>query len=71
MFSANRLAVSPSIAFAAVFALPVVVHQLLPLLIPRIGIKRLPIYLGAMTGVLLIADLTIVSPSKVFLYFSF
>jgi alginate O-acetyltransferase complex protein AlgI len=71
MFSANGLAVSPSIAFAAVFALPVVIHQVLPLLIPRIGLKRLPIYLGAMTGALLIADLTVTSPSKVFLYFSF
>jgi alginate O-acetyltransferase complex protein AlgI len=71
MFSANGLAVSPSLAFAAVFALPIVVHQVLPLLIPRIGIKRLPIALGWMTGVLLIADLAIVSPSKVFLYFSF
>jgi alginate O-acetyltransferase complex protein AlgI len=71
MFSPNSVTVSPSIAFALAFAAPVVVHQILPLLIPRIGHKRLPIYLGLMTGVLLIADLTIVAPGKVFLYFSF
>jgi alginate O-acetyltransferase complex protein AlgI len=71
MFTLGGAVLSPSLAFASVFATPVVIHQLLPLLIPRIGFKRLPIYLGAMTGLLLIADLTIVSPSKIFLYFSF
>ena len=65
------LSVSPAIAFAFVFAVPVIAHQFAPLLIPRIGVRRLPLYLGAMTGILLIANLTIVSPSKVFLYFSF
>jgi hypothetical protein len=71
MFSLSSATLSPSLACAAVFAAPVVIHQLLPLLIPSIGFKRLPIWLGMMTGLLLIADLTIVSPSKVFLYFSF
>jgi alginate O-acetyltransferase complex protein AlgI len=61
----------PAIAFALVFTAPIVAHQFLPLLISRVGIKRLPIYLGIMTGVLLIADLSIVAPGKVFLYFSF
>jgi alginate O-acetyltransferase complex protein AlgI len=71
MFSLNGSTVSPSVSFALVFAAPILVHQLLPLLIPRIGRKKLPIYLGVMTGILLIADLTIVAPGKVFLYFSF
>ena len=62
---------SPSIAFALVFAAPIIIHQFLPLLLPRITRKALPIYLGAMTGVLLICDLTIVAPGRVFLYFSF
>lgn len=71
MISPHTIAVSPAIAFAMMFAAPVVIHQFLPLLISRIGHRQLPLYLGAMTGVLLIADLTLVSPSKVFLYFSF
>jgi hypothetical protein len=62
---------SPSVTSALVFAVPIVIHQFMPLLIPRIARKALPIYLGAMTGVLLICDITIVSPGRVFLYFSF
>ncbi|MBR0735492.1 MBOAT family protein [Bradyrhizobium liaoningense] len=62
---------SGSILFGAVFAAPVIVHQFLPLLISRIGRRRLPIILGAMTGVLAIADLIVAAPSKVFLYFAF
>jgi hypothetical protein len=60
-----------SVAFALIFALPVVAHQFLPLLIPRIGHRALPIYLGVMTAVLLVCDLTISSPGRVFLYFAF
>ena len=71
MFSFGSSAVSPAIAFALLFAAPIVIHQFLPLLIPRIGHRKLPIHLGVMTGILLIADLTIVAPGKVFLYFSF
>jgi bifunctional DNase/RNase len=62
---------SSSVAFALIFAAPIIIHQFLPLLIPRIGRKALPIYLGVMTAVLLIGDLTIVAPGRVFLYFSF
>jgi alginate O-acetyltransferase complex protein AlgI len=59
------------VAFALVFAAPIVIQQFLPLFIPRIGHRRLPIYLGAMTAALLVLDLSVVTPSRVFLYFSF
>jgi alginate O-acetyltransferase complex protein AlgI len=71
LFSTEATDHVPRVAFALVFAVPVVAHQFLPLLIHRIGHRALPIYLGAMTGILLICDLTITSPSRVFLYFAF
>jgi len=71
MFAFDPRLPSGTILFATIFVVPVIVHQFLPLLLPRISNRRLPVYLGAMTGALMLADLTIVSPSKVFLYFSF
>jgi D-alanyl-lipoteichoic acid acyltransferase DltB (MBOAT superfamily) len=71
MFWPTGSGTSSSVAFALIFAAPIIIHQFLPLLIPRIGRKALPIYLGVMTAVLLIGDLTIVAPGRVFLYFSF
>jgi alginate O-acetyltransferase complex protein AlgI len=71
LFSSTPGKPAASVAFALVFALPVIAHQFLPLLIDRIGHRKLPLYLGAMTGVLLIFDLTISTSGRVFLYFSF
>jgi D-alanyl-lipoteichoic acid acyltransferase DltB (MBOAT superfamily) len=62
---------SQPVAFALVFATPIVIQQFLPLLIPRLKHRHLPIYLGVMTAGLLVLDLAVVTPGRVFLYFSF
>jgi alginate O-acetyltransferase complex protein AlgI len=53
------------------YAVPVMAHQLSPLLIRRLGQRRLPYVLGAGTGVMLLLDLVVASPSKLFIYFRF
>jgi hypothetical protein len=53
------------------YAIPVIAHQLSPLLIRSVGLRRLPYVLGAGTGIMLLLDIVIYSPSKVFIYFRF
>jgi alginate O-acetyltransferase complex protein AlgI len=52
-------------------ALPVLLHQLAPLLIWKVNRRRLPQALGLMTAVLLVLNVVVVSPAKVFIYFKF
>ncbi len=52
-------------------ALPVLLHQTAPLLIWKIGRRRLPLALGCMTAVLLVLNVVVISPAKVFIYFKF
>ena len=53
------------------YAIPVIAHQLSPLLIRSVGLRRLPYVLGAGTGIMLLLDIVTYSPSKVFIYFRF
>jgi hypothetical protein len=46
-------------------------HQLSPILIRRLDHRRLAYVLGAGTGVMLLLDIVVTSPSKVFIYFKF
>jgi alginate O-acetyltransferase complex protein AlgI len=56
---------------AMLFAIPVIAHQLSPLLIRSVGLRQLPYVLGAGTGTMLLLDIVTYSPSKVFIYFRF
>jgi len=40
-------------------------------LIWKIGRRRLPLALGCMTAVLLVLNVVVISPAKVFIYFKF
>lgn len=53
------------------YAVPVMAHQLSPILIRRLDHRRLAYVLGAGTGVMLLLDIVVTSPSKVFIYFKF
>jgi alginate O-acetyltransferase complex protein AlgI len=53
------------------YAVPVVAHQLSPLLIRYLDRRHLPYVLGAGTGVMLLLTIVVHSHSKVFIYFKF
>jgi hypothetical protein len=53
------------------FAAPLMAHQLSPLIIRRVGRRRLPYLLGAATAILVLLDIVVYAPSRVFIYFSF
>lgn len=71
MFNLTNLKVSPGLSATLVFALPVILHQLFPLILWRVGRRRLPSFLGAITGMLLLIDITVAAPARVFIYFKF
>src|SRR6185312_4851355 len=48
-----------------------VLHHLSPLCIAKLPRRRLGLFLGTATGVLLMLDLVVLSPNKVFIYFKF
>src|SRR5262249_62229256 len=63
--------VSSQILEPLVYAIPLMAHHLSPLLIRRIGRRRLPYVLGAGTGIMLWMDIVVYSYPKVFIYFRF
>jgi alginate O-acetyltransferase complex protein AlgI len=52
-------------------ALAIVLHQVAPRYIWKMGRRRLPVALGIATGLMAVLNLVVVSPSKVFIYFKF
>lgn len=54
-----------------IWALPVVAHNWAPLLLRKIPRRRLGLVLGIGTGVVLVLNIIIYSPSAVFIYFTF
>ena len=58
-------------AFYLLYAVPVVVHNFFPLLIPAISRKRLGLVLGASTALMLLMNIIICSPRTAFIYFRF
>jgi alginate O-acetyltransferase complex protein AlgI len=71
MFNPANLRISPGLSGTLLFAIPVVLHQVFPLGLWRIGRKKLPSLLGVITGVLLLTDVIVAAPSRVFIYFKF
>jgi alginate O-acetyltransferase complex protein AlgI len=63
--------VHPLIGIYLLYALPVIAHHLFPLLMQVVGRNRLGIVLGASTGVMLLLNIIIFSPTAVFIYFRF
>jgi alginate O-acetyltransferase complex protein AlgI len=56
---------------ALIFSVPVIAHNLFPLLIPKLSRTNLAFVLGLSTAVMLLLNFIIVSPSTVFIYFRF
>jgi alginate O-acetyltransferase complex protein AlgI len=54
-----------------VLSLAVIVHNSSPLWIRKIPRRNVPAFVGMVTAVLMVADLVIFSPAKVFIYFRF
>jgi alginate O-acetyltransferase complex protein AlgI len=71
MFNLTDLKLSPGLSVTLVFAVPVILHQLFPLILWRIGRRRLPSFFGAITGVLLLINIVVAAPGRVFIYFKF
>ena len=69
--AARDYRVRPLLVFALIYALPVIAHNLFPLLMRAAGRKRLGFLLGASTGGMLLLNFIIFSPSAVFIYFRF
>ena len=46
-------------------------HQIAPLFLWKIGRRRLPWTLGCMTALMLVINVIVISPAKVFIYFKF
>jgi len=69
--SAHPFQLCNPVAGLWICALPVVLHQIAPLFLWKIGRRRLPLVLGVMTAALLVLDLVVISPTKVFIYFRF
>ncbi len=65
------LAIHDYLFVPLLIALGAVLHQLTPLWITRVPRRHLGIYLGAATAVLLLVDIVVYSPNKVFIYFKF
>ena len=65
------VAFNNALVLPLVLSLAVVVHNTAPLWITKISRPRMPIFLGCTTAALVIADLLIFSPAKVFIYFRF
>lgn len=69
--SADAVAVHWPLALPILIASGAVLHQLTPLWITRVPRHRLGALLGVTTSLLLVADITVYSPHKVFIYFAF
>jgi len=67
----NSFHIQGQIAALFLFSIPVILHHAAPLLIYRLGRKYLGAALGIATGVMFVLCLTVVSPSKPFIYFRF
>jgi len=63
--------VRPQILEPLLYAMPVMGHQLSPLLIRYLDRRHLPFVLGTATGVMLLLTIVVQSQSKVFIYFKF
>jgi D-alanyl-lipoteichoic acid acyltransferase DltB (MBOAT superfamily) len=63
--------VSPAVAWPLLFAVLPVAHQFAPAAMRWIGHRKLPYVLGAVTGLFLLASMSIVIPGQPFIYFKF
>ncbi|HUJ03778.1 MAG TPA: MBOAT family O-acyltransferase, partial [Rhizomicrobium sp.] len=68
---ASAFAVRSGLFFPLLIASGAVLHHVSPLCIARLPRRRLGLLLGAATGILLMLDLVVYSPNKVFIYFKF
>lgn len=68
---AGAWSVHGGLVLSLLFALGAVLHQTTPLWINRVPRKHLGVLLGAATGILLVLDIVVYSPSKTFIYFQF
>jgi len=70
-FSPHPFHLADPIAGLWICGLAVIVHQIAPLFIWKIGRRRLPWALGCATALMLVITVTVISPAKVFIYFKF
>lgn len=54
-----------------IFSIPIVIHNLIPLAIQKIKRSYIPVVLGASTGMMLLANICILTKKTVFIYFKF
>ncbi len=71
VLSAHPFHLESSIAGLWICALPVILHQVAPLFLWKIGRRRLPWLLGGATALMAVLNCIVISPGKVFIYFKF
>jgi alginate O-acetyltransferase complex protein AlgI len=65
------IAIHKDLLIGLIFATPALLHNLTPLWIRRVPKAHLGYILGCLTAILLLADIMVESPNKIFIYFRF
>jgi hypothetical protein len=67
----KSLFTKPYLLGLLIFAIPIIIHNLIPLAIQKIKRSYIPVVLGASTGMMLLANICILTKKTVFIYFKF